>query len=232
MKREIISMIFFISTSMVFSQINKGDILISGNGNYNQSASGSGTFTNQFNVNGKYLDIGASVGYFVNEHFIVGVGLDYMWSKEYRTNSSRMNIFYQAEIMDYKSDVLLPKVFFGYYYQIADKLYISGNLKLNYGKLKSNYSTRYVGGADIIPDEPVLSESVYFYQKSHGENSESDYFSARLLPELTYLISSGFGVNLGLGGIGYSLTNWNLNSSGWIVSFNPSYWELGFKIRI
>ncbi|MFO7655438.1 MAG: hypothetical protein R6W78_00040 [Bacteroidales bacterium] len=236
MKKEIFIMILFFSTSMVFSQINKSDIIISGYGNYNQSTSGSGTYTNQYAVKGKYLDIGASIGYFVKEHFIIGVGLDYMWSKEYSTNSSLINVFYQVESMDYKSNILLPNVFFGYYYQIVNKLYINGNLKLNFGRLKSNYSTTYAGVTDIISDGQWVSESDYGflfnYAKSYEGNSELDYLSVLFLPELTYFISSRFGLNLGLGGIGYSLTDWELDNSDWIVSFNPSYWKLGFKIRI
>ena len=62
-----------------------------------------------------------------------------------------------------------------------------------------------------------------------NDDSNPDLFSVEILPELTYFISSKIGLFLGLGGIGYSIVDWESDKSGWLVNFNPTYWEFGLQ---
>ncbi len=237
MKRSSLVLLMFFLSIGVFSQINKGDILISGYGNYNESLSESGTYKNNLSVEGKYLEVGTSLGYFLSKKIVVGFGVDYMSTKEDRVNSTALNVFHQSDEIIINSHALLPTVYLGYYYQLVNKLYISGNLKVSYGKLKSDYETIFSGYTDLITEGTVvLGDGDYDYYTSYygyvEDASNVDYLRIQLLPELTYFISSRFSLNLGLGGVEYAETDWNSNSSEWNVSFNPSYWKLGFKIRI
>jgi hypothetical protein len=53
-----------------------------------------------------------------------------------------------------------------------------------------------------------------------------------IYPALTYFISERFSLNLGLGGIAYSMINWKKDNSSWAINFNPNVWEFGVKVKI
>ena len=234
MKKLLLVTATIFSTLNLFSQTDKGRIIISIDGNYIKSTTENGVTKNQNVVQGKYLDVGASFGYFITNRFIAGFGLDYNWEKEDRTNNMMINRYYQAEIMDIKSNVFLPNIYLGYYYPIINKLYVNTNLKFSYGKIKSEYNTFWEGSV-YYPSNTLIELTDDYsssYVMSQEGDSKVDFFSINILPELTYFISSRFSFYLGLGGVSYSLLDWDTDNSNWVITFNPNNWKFGIKIRI
>lgn len=105
----------------LFSQTEKGDIILSIDGNYSKSNTDYGVTKNQFATEGKHLDIGTSVGYFITSRLIAGIGLDYIWGKEDRANNLMIYDYYQLENTTVKSKAFLPNIYLGYYYPIINK---------------------------------------------------------------------------------------------------------------
>ena len=233
MKKNVLVVLIVFLTMDLFSQIDKGNIIFSIDGNYHKTNTESGVTTNHHSTQGKYLNVGPSIGYFISDRFLIGAGVDYVREKETRNNSLFTNNEYvQMEVMDVKSEALLPSFLLGYYYPIADKFYFSANLKISYGNIKTESSSlvatarkldtngiEYLG-IDQSPTTLTSRQSYY----------STDYFSTKISPELTYFLSNKIALNLGLGGVEYVLTDWESNNSSWAVDFNPNYWRLGMKM--
>ena len=223
MKKTLFFIITVLYTFNLSAQFSKGDMLISVEGNYSKSNSGSGVFTNQFVSNEKNLNLGASMGFFVNNHVLLGFGVDYSWEKATHINRLFFDDKFQFEELNTKTNLILPNAFVGYYYPILERLYFNTNLKLSYGVAKSEYEM-FFAGTQMEPGNAY----------SNGAEAESnyDYFSAQICPEITWFATSKLGLSLGLGGIGYAITDWESDTSNWMVNFNPNVWKLGVKIRL
>jgi len=234
MKKNVLIALIVLSTLDVFSQIDKGQIVVAVDGYFMKSTTENGVTTNQNVTQGKYLSTGASVGYFITDRIIAGVGLDYYWSKESRTSELMINRNFQIEVMNIKSKAFLPNIYLGYYHPIINKLYISTNLKFSYGKVKSEYNT-LMAGMVFFPSDTILELSDRYpsgYSIGSEKSSDVDYFSSKIFPELTYFIFPKFSLCVGLGGVEYSLTDWKADNSSWTINFNPNYWKFGIKLKI
>jgi hypothetical protein len=232
MKKNLLLFLMIFSALNLFSQIEKGNISIGIDGNYTKVNTPNGVTTNLNYTKGNYLNAGATIGYFITERFIAGAGLDYILNKETRYNSLYFNNFLQNEEMDIKSKVFLPNVFLGYYYQVANKLYFSTTLKFSYGKVKTSYSTTYAGTGPFADSTWTIPKNNVPYVKGSSGVSETDYFSTQIYPEVLYFISAKFGICLNLGGIAYSINDWETNNSSFAVNFKPDYWRFGIKFRL
>jgi hypothetical protein len=231
MKRKILIVLITCSTLNLFAQFDKGDFIISAVGNYMKVNNEYGVTTNQNFIKGQYLNLGTSIGTCISNKLIVGVGLDYNWVKETRNGSLIFNDFIQQEEMISKSFVSLPNLYLSYYQRIVDKLYFSSTLRFSCGKVRSLYTTTYVGMS--IPDlSSNVSYSSNSYLRGSARTFESDYLGTEVCPELTYFVSKELGLYLELGGVKYSMTDWKMDNSNWTVNFNPNYWKLGIKIKI
>ncbi len=103
-------------------------------------------------------------------------------------------------------------------------------MKFSYSNLTTDFNTLVAGkvynqSGLIIP----ILETGTLYTFSNERRTETDYFSTRLIPELTWFFSSKFGLYLTLGGIEYSILDWKSNNSQWDINFNPSHWILGIQ---
>ena len=223
MKKTLFFIITVLYTFNLSAQFSKGDMLISVDGNYSKTHRVSGVTTNLFNSNEKNLNLGASMGFFVNNHVLLGFGVDYSWEKATQMNMLVLDNKIQIEEMNTKTNLILPNAFVGLYYPILERLYVNTNLKLSYGVAKSEYDTFFAGSQ--------LEASQAYSNGSEGDNSY-DYFSTQICPEITWFATSKVGLSLGLGGIGYAITDWESNTSSWMVNFNPNVWKLGVKIRL
>jgi hypothetical protein len=234
MKKNVLIILIAFSTLDLFSQIEKEKIIFSVDGNYMKTTTENGGITNQNVAQTKNLSIEASIGYFLSDRFITGIGFDFYWIKEYRTTELMIDELFQAEVMNIKSTIFRPGIYFGYYYPITNKLYFNTNLKFSFGKIKSEYNTMIIGHFFNTPDSMIVlnDEKFLTYSRGYIRNSEVDIFSIKLYPELTYFISSNFGLCLGLGGIEYSMTDMKTYNSGWAINFNPVYWRFGIKIKL
>jgi hypothetical protein len=232
MKKNVLIAFIVFSTLDLFGQISKGKYIISLEGNYMKSNAENGVTTNLSSLNGQYLNIGFSYGGFFSDHFVFGVGFDYNWVKEARYNKLYVNNIIQLEKMDIKSNVFLPNIYLGFYFQIISKLYFNTNLKISYGIIKSDYETISAGSVNTISDSISIIDNNEPFLRSSTKESKSGYFSSQISPELTYFVSPKFGLFLGLGKIEYSVIDWKKESSNWVVNFNPSYWKFGLKVNI
>jgi len=233
MKRNALIILIVFSTLDVFSQLNKGDILISAEGNYTRTNFENGVTTNRDYTIGKYLHLGTSIGTFITDKLIIGVGLDYNWSNEKRMNSLDFDNFMQVGQMEIKSHVILPTVFIGYYQRIIDRLYFNGTIRFSYGKVKSETQSVWAGMTNPDFTSGTTQSAVGVnYTRFSLDTAESDYYSTEVCPELTYFVSPKVGLSLGLGGVKYSMTDGKVENSNWSVNFNPAYWNLGVKIKI
>ncbi len=233
-KKVIFLAVAIISNLNLFSQIEKGHIILSLEGNYMQPTTETGVVNNQNTTEGKYLEIGSSIGCFISNKLIAGIGLDYNWIKEYRGNQLMINKYYQTEVTKIKSRVFLPNIYLGYYYPVFNRLYINAKLKFSYGKIKTEYNT-IVAGSVYDPTNAstlLIDDSSSSYVSEEEGSSNVDFSSIDIIPELSYYVSSRICVCLGFGGISYSISDWDMDYSSWAVNFNPSYWKFGIKIRM
>jgi len=221
----------------VFSQIQKGDVCISFNGNYSKSTNESGVLTNSFTTESKNLNIGSSFSYFITNRVAIGIGLDYLWSKSVTDNIQTIpNKFFQINQMDVKTNIYLPNVSVAYYYPIIDKLYFDLRLKCSYGKSKAKYNSTVFTAAYFDDDDDPYTISLHTGRfssnyKYYGDN-ENDIFIANINPELTYFLTPSIGISLGLGGLEYSLIDWNTDQYNCAINLNPNYWNLGFRLKL
>lgn len=232
MKKNLLLSLMVFAALNLFSQIEKGNISIGINGNYTKVNTQNGVTTNLNYTKGQYLNAGFDIGYFITDRLIAGAGFDYIGDKETRYNSLYFNNFVQMEEMDLKSKAFLPNVYLGYYYKVVSKLYFSTSLKLSYGKIKTEYSTTYAGGGPFIDANGTIQSNNDPYVKGSNGDSETDYFSAQIYPEVMYFITGKLGVCLNLGGIAYSINDWETNNSGFALNFKPDYWRFGIKVRL
>lgn len=233
MKKVILLAFIGISAIDTFSQIDKGKVIISIQGNYVKSSTSTGGITNQNVTSGKYVSLGASFGSFISERFKIAFGLDYNWDKELRLSSLFIRPSAAEEQMEIKSSALLPNINFGYYYPVINKLYVSANLKFSYGKIKVDYNSMYMvsqSNPSPVLSDPTSDPTNYFAVST--QTSKYDFFNTGINPELVWFISEKIGLSLGLGGIEYSITDWKNDNSTWSVNFNPTYWELGVKVKL
>jgi hypothetical protein len=228
MKRNAILIIFILFYINSFGQIARDKIIITMDGNYMKTNTGSGVSTNNFSTKGQYLDLGASCGMFLTDHLVMGVRLGYDWKKEKRTNEliyGGNNL--QIEEMNLKSKILMPGIFLGYYFPIIGKFYFNANLGLNCGKINADYESYYARRTTFFSTDSIIFLPNDPMNSGFSRSSSTYYFSAQFCPELSYFLASNFGLSLGLGGIEYSITDWKPENSGIAVNFNPAFWKLG-----
>jgi hypothetical protein len=231
MKRNALIVMVVLSALNLQAQFKAGNSIVSLNGNYSKNNNESGVLSNSNSTNGQYLNVGTSFGYFITDNVIVGIGLDYNLRKETRSNFLFFNSFLQQELMDLKSRIWLPTVHVGYYKHVFRKLYFNTNLKFGYGKIKSDvYSAR--AGVSLSNSSTVSINDNGIINAEISGQYENKYFGVQLNPEFTYFVSPKLGLCLGLGGVDYSILDGKKENSSWNVNFNPSFWNLGIKIKL
>ena len=234
-KQFFLLLIAFTFSVNTFSQIKKGNVLISLDGNYQKTGSAIGVTTNNFSSYGPSLALGISAGVMFSDNWAIGVGLDYGRNKITTVNElvyAAQHI--QVESMDTKENIYAPNIFISYYYNIAGKLYLSTSLKFSAGFAKqvseSFIASMYI--PDVEPGTITTIDDRYDRNMSFKHTSDIEFGNITLYPELVYFISNRIGFHLGLGGISYTMPDWETKDSQWLVNFNPQYWQLGIKIKL
>ena len=232
MKKNILSILLILSSLSISGQIEKGNFIFSLNGNYLKTYSSDGVTTNNMTIHGKYLNLGTSVGYFFGDHLDGGIGFDYFWAKESKNSYTAISYYRQEEVLHVKSKLFLPNIFLGYYQKIYNHLYVSTQLKLNYGKSNSEYSTYYVC-IETVPDTATIIGPSYGFRQEESEGkSDSKYFMIQFIPSLSYFINSKMGLYIEIGGINYNLIDWETDNSSFSFNFNPNHWRFGISLRL
>lgn len=229
MQKHFLLILILFATVQVSAQISKNDFILSFSGNYHKSNDEIGVTTNNVYNQSKQLSLGASFQYFISDRTAIGFGLEYQKLTDFRKSRLLFNECFQVEELDIDSRIFLPSIYFTHYYPIVDKLYISPVLRLGYGQLKSDLSSEYASRSNLLSAEFYPAESV---SGAFEDSSDDDYLMVDLTPQLNYFFSNGFGLSLGLGGIHYAMINGDSDNSQWLVSFDPSYWTFGFKMKL
>jgi hypothetical protein len=233
MHKHFLLILTLLSTIQVSAQIDKNDLILSFSGNYHKSNDEVGVTTNNLFSESKQLSLGAALEYFISDKTSIGFGLEYQKMNDFRKSRLFFNESIQVEELEMDSRIFLPSIYLTHYYPIVDKLYISPVLRLGYGQLNSDLSSEYASSSNVsssgyYPADPGAGFGAFGIESS----SEDDYLIADLTPELNYFFSNGFGLSLGLGGIHYAMVNGDSDNSQWLVSFDPSYWTFGFKVKL
>lgn len=232
MMRTIISSLIIFATSIsVYSQISKGTVAVSASGNYYNGSSLSGVITNSLTTKAQNIDAGLSIEYFVKSNISIGVGLDYSWGKEDRINRFSSHTFSQVELMNEKSNLILPSIIGGYYLHVIDRVYLNMSLRLSYGKYSINSHADYIWMQQLEEGAQTQTGAINEFI-SWDSDDNYGYFGSTLSPEINYFFSEKVGFCLGLGVIEYGILDWDKDQSSWNVNFNPNYWRLGIKFLI
>jgi len=228
------SLLFFslLASFNLFSQISKNDIIVSLDGNYRKTTIEYGVLSNinQNQINA--LSISPSGGVFLTDRIFIGLGLDYNRNKEIRINKLEFNSFRQYENLTVTSNAFLPRLIVGYYLPVFHRLYFNTNFSINIGKINSQINriliedSKPINNLDIF-DTPMIPK---YYEQEY--QTKSDYFGTRICPELTYILSPKFALNLGLGRVEYSIIDWKNDNSSWLINFNPECWRLGVTLKL
>jgi hypothetical protein len=162
----------------------------------------------------------------------MGLGLDFYWSSE--ENRSLISEFSdgiirptQIEVLEIKSDALIPNVYGTYYCKLANRLFLDFNLKVGKSKIHSKHTTAIAsneisGEITPLPNRQDLSGS---------SNYEYDYFFACMRPQVNFFVTKHLGLSLSFGQIQYSVVDWEKEASNWIASFHPNHWSFGVKFK-
>lgn len=70
------------------------------------------------------------------------------------------------------------------------------------------------------------------YLNEYNKSDEVDIFSSSFYPELVYFIRPNIGLNIGMGGVEYTMLDWKTDNSNWVINFNPLQWRDGIKVNL
>ncbi|WP_462319555.1 hypothetical protein, partial [Marinilabilia sp.] len=142
MHKHFLLILTLLSTIQVSAQIDKNDLILSFSGNYHKSNDEVGVTTNNLFSESKQLSLGAALEYFISDKTSIGFGLEYMSMNEFRKSRMIFNGRMQMEEMDIDSKIFLPTIQIARYFPLIDRLYLSPLLRVGYGQLESDYSTK------------------------------------------------------------------------------------------
>lgn len=233
MQKHFLLILILFATVQVSAQISKNDFILSFSGNYHKSNDEIGVTTNNVFTETKQLSMGAALEYFISDKTAIGFGLGYLSRNEFRKSSMTLVENYQVEEMDLDAKMFFPTFHVARYIPLVNNLYLTPLFGVGYGQMKSEYSSEsaYVLRMNngVFNLEDGYPGSGFF---SSNDSSDDDYLMVDLIPQLNYFFSNGFGLSLGLGGIHYAMINGDSDNSQWQVSFDPSYWTFGFKMKL
>jgi hypothetical protein len=228
-------MTFF--TTNIFSQLSKGKLKIDFAGNYIETLDNIHTVAVDLNGRTNLLDLNLSMGYSLSNSIIWGFGLNYghvkninhsvLWIPSYANNPA----FAMDEKIETKSTIIAPLMYFKYYKQLINKLYINFNLSSSYGFVNSKSTTMLIKASSFSGSYEQLGDQFSLLVSNGNENNKDSYYlSCYLQPEIEYFITDQLGIMIQLGGIRYN--NYDGKDHDWRVSFNPSYWSYGLSFSI
>ena len=183
--------VFSVFHQQASSQYSKGKFYFEANYNYFDNGKmvhdeGTQEITSTFS---------SSVGYFVLDNLVLGIGLNYHYwynSQTYLDGTETVNGVDMMKVYISGSDMIKgtsPSVFVKYIYPVTPRLGVSMMAKLFMGKLTElTYGTE----TDVIQEK----SQTFFSTKADG-----NYSGVLLSPELRYLIKKQFGVQLNFNGL-------------------------------
>jgi len=189
MKKLMITACLSILLTSLSAQINKGDFLIEGLVNYNQSnslrESEPDSWSKKNTGKSENLYLSPRVGYFVNESFLLGLGVSYSQSK-YKSTTDFDDYSNHYETT---KNMVFINPYITKYHKIGEKLYFNYTFNVLFGK-----------GMDKFEDYDVESYSDY-NRKTESKVSE---VKLNVTPGLTYFVSDRIAFAANIGRLHYS----------------------------
>jgi len=215
----------------LFSQITKGKIILSLNGNlHKESIEKTSSSELKYFTEGQYQELEIKGEKLITNRFSLGFGISYISGDEnfsekywhFDINSPQLNEFYFIG-KKIKITNIVPNVNLRHNIPFLESVSLFSTFSFRYNIFKTDYSTYY----DISESN---SEGFSMYQIYSTDNDFSKGFiSAELYPELVYYIIENLGLSLTLGGIEFTTNERENYDSGINIRFEPKYWKFGIQ---
>ncbi|RAJ89769.1 hypothetical protein LX87_05668 [Larkinella arboricola] len=239
----IITFCLYASSSKIFAQIVKHQLVIEATGFYQKGEDLTYPFTpapfpavGYFSSNADQqnsLKLGGSVGYMINSKWLVSVGLTRTHSTIHNVLDTTVIEFSETKLVkawgerNFKYTSTRPYIEVKYIYRLSKKLWLAPSVMLAWGKQKYIYG-EISNIIEYTPEEPHLP--TYATGKAIGTYRESKAIQWLLSPTVGYCITPWLGVKLATGGLSLLLDNrqsYKLKTQQFTVNFNPSQWTFG-----
>lgn len=134
MKQKIVLSLLFICTLVATTkaQISKGAVWVGGSIGYSQSNSGVDTFT----LKARSLNINPAIGMVVKDNLVVGISFLYS-----HNNTTNYALFQEGKTNTYGAGLFVRR-----YIPIVSRLYVFGEVEVNYQSSKINYGDKNIQG--------------------------------------------------------------------------------------
>lgn len=246
--KKIFSLIFILAVlqTTAFAQFNQGTIYIDGSLNYNVD---NNVFDNSnYSTKANSMNFSPSVGYFLMNNFVVGVGLDYQsYNNNSSTTTNYMATYPDGSIISAKIltttaikwNVMAPAVFAKYIMPISDKLSFSFKAKYTTGSLKDNTTITQ----DSVFTSPARENSINIAPTNKPKSSSS---KLNLSVAFQYLVTNKIGLELNFAGFTYAsvpkiqtydqvtynnVITWGTENTS-SFNINPASWSVGVFVLL
>ena len=224
--KTIILTVFTVSLTIVsysqeieFNGFSKGDFIISGSANFYSNSNEYASISTTDTLNSKYkntnISIVPEIGFFLTDHFMLGLNVGYLYSKSKRENN------------------LVENESSGYTTGITGRYYFSPKKRVSfYTEISGSYSK--TEGSSKYYSQDIVDASY---------DNTNEHFSLKLIPGVNIFIHKNFAVTSKIGYFGYSnskyestekLNNrsYSNNSKGISASLDFSSFYLGILYRL
>jgi len=242
MKKTTISIfILLICQLSVSAQFNKGRLYIDGNisiGNYQINPDNSQTIT----IKSSGFNFSPNIGFFVVDKLAVGIGFGYqnysdINTSDFYTSINDAGLEYKVlKISTNRLNEIAPNFFVKYFHPFNEKLSLS--LKASYAHGWGNINIENKTKDTSTNLETTLDPD----NIANKQQIQSNYF--KISPELQYMITPKFGLQLNFNGFRYEATTKyesqfyqllgvdystaiKMNQKTSLLDFDPKMWSLG-----
>lgn len=231
MKPIFLILVILICPISIFSQIQKGNILLDFSGNYSKKFSNNGVINNYFQNEEKQLNSQISLAYAVGNSYYLGAGFQYGYQKLTSTNKLLIpGVYIMSSVMETKTNMPIPYIYGGYYKQIWNKLYFTVDLRVGYSF--STVKTESLSAVRSLIDDNYIETEIIGVNSSMNEEVNANLLLAGINPRVHYFLGARMSAFLELGNLQYSIQDWDSNLSQWNVDFSPKYWSVGVMFTL
>lgn len=231
MKKIILLLLLVSFNYNLFSQITKGKIILSINGNtFKETIEKNASNELKYNTDGKYTDFEIKAEKLITNNLSLGFGLSYISGdekfSEWHWISDRLSPQYIKEYFIRKqinTTNIVPNVNLRHNIPFLESVSLFTTFSFRYNIFKTDYSSVY----DY--NESNTSGYTYYQISSTDDDFNKGFISAELYPELVYYVIENLGLSLTLGGIEFTTIERENYDSGINIRFEPKYWKFGIQ---
>jgi len=210
-------------------------------GAYNESTTNNALSYNYNGAKSKNGGVFLSVGR-VFKRWGIGAGFEYNRNKTeaiaqfYKPSETTATLL--AEDRTVTLNMYGGALYVTHYLPVWRNLYFTPGFYVSYGVIKGDSEGIFIS-KEKYPTT-VLSEPAYqnwtlgspVFVTGYKQDISMTYFYMQLSPELTWLFSTHFGLNLQMGGFRIDVLDSDWKNSTKQINFNPSFWKLGILFKV